>query len=62
MTCDKSTMVVGGLYNWKNQPERLVYMGKEDAWHQFRKTDSYDVWCEVRDEGLHMLEKTVQDA
>lgn len=53
------TMVRGGHYNWKNQPDRLVYLGKKGAWHQFRKIgDPRPVWCEVLDTDLHMLEET----
>jgi hypothetical protein len=53
------TMKRGGRYNWKGQPERLVYLGKKGFWHQFRKIgDPRPVWCEVLDENLHMLEET----
>ncbi len=56
-------MKIGGRYNWKSQPERLVYLGRNWSingwWHQFRKIgDSRDVWCEVVDSDLHMLEET----
>jgi acyl dehydratase len=50
---------LNGKYNWKNQPERLIYVGKKGSWHQFVKVDSpLKVWCEVLDEDLHMLEET----
>lgn len=54
---------VGGRYNWKNQPERLVYMGHNWSgngfWHQFAKVDEPGkVWCEVLTSDLHMLEET----
>ena len=46
-------------YNWKNQPERLIYIGKKGNWHQFVKVDARDiVWCEVLDSDLHMFEET----
>jgi hypothetical protein len=50
-------MNIGGSYNWKHSPQdQLVYMGKEGAWHQFRKIgDPREVWCEVLDEDLHMI-------
>ncbi|WP_292802739.1 hypothetical protein [Methylotenera sp.] len=52
-------MEVGGKYNWKNQPERLVYIGKKGSWHQFVKTDNPSVvWCEVLDADLRMIEET----
>ena len=59
----RETMKIGGKYNWKSQPERLVYLGRNWAgngyWHQFAKVESLsDVWCEVLDADLHMLEET----
>lgn len=49
----------GDRCNWKYQPERLVYIGKKGAWHQFVRVDNPErVWCEVLDEDLHMLELT----
>lgn len=55
------TLKKGGYYNWKNQPERLVYLGKNWSgngyWHQFAKVDApHVVWCEVLDDEAHMLE------
>ena len=54
---------IGGRYNWKNQPERLVYIGmcepRNGRWHQFEKVDEPGVvWCEVIGADLHMLEET----
>lgn len=49
----------GGRYNWKGQPERLIYLRRFNGWHQFKKIgDPRDVWCEVLDADLHMLEET----
>jgi hypothetical protein len=55
----------GGLYNWKNQSERLMYLGirrfsgDPRTWHQFVKIDDPGkVWSEVLDSELHMLEET----
>lgn len=54
-------MLRGDKYNWKNQEERLVYLGKDGWWHQFALVDEpHKVWCEVLDRDLHMLEKTEQ--
>ncbi len=54
-----ATMKRGGRYNWKNQPERLIYLRKFDGWHQFKKIgDPREVWCEVLDADLNMLEET----
>ena len=54
---------IGGKYNWKGQPERLVYLGKNWSgngyWHQFAKAEIPDVvWCEVLDHDLPMIEET----
>jgi hypothetical protein len=58
-------MKIGGKYNWRNQPERLAYMGRERYpgdhrfWHQFEKIEEPGVvWCEVLDCDLHLLEET----
>jgi len=55
-------LVVGGKYNWKNQKERLVYIGCEMSnglWYQFALTASpMDVWCEVREADLEHFEET----
>ena len=59
----KADMKVGGKYNWRVQPERLVYLGRNWSgngyWHQFAKVDAPSVvWCEVLDEDLRLLEET----
>ena len=52
-------MKINGRYNWINQPERLFYIGKQGSWHQFVKVEKpSEVWCEVLDEDLHMIEET----
>jgi hypothetical protein len=52
-------MEIDGSYNWKSQSERLIYMGKVGAWHQFCLVDKPEkVWCEVLDSDLHMIEET----
>ena len=58
-TLTPAKMKRGGAYNWKNQPDRLIYLIKRGAGHQFKKIgDPRPVWCEVLDEDLHMLEET----
>lgn len=57
------TMKVGGNYNWKGQPDRLIYLGRNWSgngyWHQFKKIgDPRRVWCEVLDADLPRLEET----
>ena len=52
-------MKIGDKYNWKMQPERLIYLGRKGAWHQFAEVEYPNiVWCEVLTSHLHMLEKT----
>lgn len=60
-TNDKLT--VGGRYNWRNQPERLVYIGRNWSgngyWHQFEKVGEPGVvWCEVVDADLTHFEES----
>ena len=28
MTVNERNLKIGGKYNWRNQPERLIYMGR----------------------------------
>lgn len=55
-------MKVGGKYNWKQSPQdQLIYIGKRGYWHQFKKIgDPREVWCEVADDELDMIEETTQ--
>jgi len=58
-SCHSFPLKINGKYNWKSQPERLVYTGKSGLWHQFSKLGDLDkVWCEVLESDLHMLEET----
>jgi len=57
------TMKKGGRYNWKSQPERLIYLGRNWSgngyWHQFERVGEPGVvWCEVLDSDLPMIEET----
>lgn len=59
-----SSLNIGGRYNWRGQPERLVYMGRNWSgngyWHQFEKVDEPGkIWCEVTDNDLPSFEETV---
>lgn len=54
---------LGGKYNWKGQPERLVYLGcnwsGNGYWHQFAKVEAPTVvWCEVKTSDLLSFEET----
>ena len=56
-------MEIGGHYNWKNQDERLIYIGFNFSgngyWHQFVKVDNPDVvWCEVQESDIESFEET----
>ena len=62
----KPRMVIGERYNWRGQPERLIYMGRpwsgNGYWHQFALVDKPDeVWCEVLDDDLDSFEVSVQE-
>ena len=59
MTVSKENITINGRYNWKYQPERLIYMGKVGYWHQFAKVEEPSkVWCEVIDSDLDKFEVT----
>lgn len=51
-------LIVGNQYKWKGQTEILEYSGKDGCWNQFSKVSdgTGEVWCEVVDHDLHMLE------
>ena len=56
---------LGGRYNWRNRPERLVYIGPKHyrgdprRWHQFGKVETPGVvWREVLDSDISHFEKS----
>lgn len=57
-----SDLKLGKRYNWKKQTDRLIYIGTQISnglWYQFAKIDKPNiVWCEVREDDLHMMEET----
>lgn len=58
-TGNSELLCVGGKYNFKLQDERLIYLGKVGAWNQFAETtDPQEVWAEVLDSDLWMIEET----
>ena len=67
---DRTALKQGGRYNWKNQPERLIYMGTKHyfgdrrTWHQFSLVgdDPETCWCEVLEAELLSFEETAQAA
>ena len=63
----KEEMVIGGMYNWKNQPEKLIYIGQQRygqdrrSWYQFAKVERPElVGSEVLETELHMIEETAK--
>lgn len=59
------TLSIGGRYNLRGQPERLIYMGTARYpgdprhWHQFAKVEAPDVcWSEVLTSDLSSFEET----
>ncbi len=53
-------MIIGNLYQWAHQQERLVYLGNNWSgngyWHQFAKVETPSViWCECLDSNLSGL-------
>ena len=52
-------MKVGAEYNFRYQNDKLIYLGKKGAWHQFKKIgDPRPVWAEVTTDDLCMIEET----
>jgi hypothetical protein len=57
---------IGGLYNFRYQQERLIYLGRtrdkiysRNTWFQFAKVEKPQVvWAEVSTENLELLEET----
>lgn len=61
---NKSDIKIGGKYNWRYQPERLVYLGYNWSgngyWHQFSLvSDPSVVWSEVTDYELEYIVETL---
>lgn len=56
-------MIPGAKYNWRGQPERLIYLGPQvmqgRVWYQFALVSEPDrVWCEVPVQDLACFELT----
>ena len=55
-------MVLRGKYNFINQEERLIYLGRNLSgngyWHQFALEHGRgEVWCELLTSDLHLIEE-----
>lgn len=64
MSATELKMKIGGRYNWKGQPERLIFLGRNWSgngyWNQFARVGlQEEVWCEVLDSDLDMFEESV---
>lgn len=60
------SLIIGGRYHWRNQPERLVYMGVgtggSSGWHQFALVSNpNEVWSEVHPNDLHYIIPTEEE-
>ncbi len=50
-------LVIGNKYKWKHESKTLVYIGKNGNWHQFSLFNTNELWCEVLDSDLHLMEE-----
>jgi hypothetical protein len=59
----KNGLVVGRGYNWILGKERLVYIGEDLSWFQFALVGdtSKEVWCEVLEFQLKLMEASSND-
>jgi hypothetical protein len=61
MSLTSADLVIGGKYNFKYQPEKLIYVGYNWSgnghWHQFEKENEQGIWCEIQTADLMLLEK-----
>lgn len=65
MTNEAPKLVRGNRYNFRSQPERLIYLGARfypgdrRTWHQFALVDKpAEVWSELLPSDLHLIEET----
>lgn len=59
----KDTLVVGGFYNFKSQPERLVFLGSAGQWCRFALVEKPEIiWCEIPQCDLWLIEATGEPA
>tara|TARA_R110000850_G_scaffold258161_1_gene384611 strand:- start:234 stop:455 length:222 start_codon:yes stop_codon:yes gene_type:complete len=55
----KTSFLVRGKYNFPNEKENLVYLGKEGLWNHFADVKYPElVYCKLLDEHLDTLEET----
>ena len=49
-------LIVGNKYKWKHESKTLVYVGKNGNWHQCSLYNTEELWCEVLDSDLYLME------
>lgn len=52
-------LVLGSKYKWKHEAKTLVYVGRVHGWNQFALYNTDELWCEVSDADLHLMEEVV---
>lgn len=50
-------LVIGNIYKWKHDSNRLIYIGKQGSWNQFSLENANEIYCEVLDSDLHLMEE-----
>lgn len=50
-------LVIGNIYKWKHESSRLIYVGKQGSWNQFSLENTDELWCEVLDSDLYLMEE-----
>lgn len=50
-------LVIGDKYKWKHETKTLVYVGKCGVWNQFSLPSTNELWCEVLDSDLYLMER-----
>ena len=48
---------IGKKYKWKHESQVLIYVGKNNGWHQFALFNTDELWCECLDSDLKLMEK-----
>lgn len=50
-------LIIGNKYKWKHEQKTLVYVGKSGVWNQFSLLNTNELWCEVLDSDLYLMEQ-----
>lgn len=49
-------LIEGNKYKWIHDDKVVVFIGKHGCWNQFSLDGSQEVWCEVLDSDLRLME------